>query len=629
MDQRRVVMGTDRERPDAGRGRIRRLLLTAALMLGTIPALLAGPVGRAHAATDSVTDCSGPIGAGRLVTVVGAAAAGDTVNFACSGTITLTSTLSLTQDVMIDGTGQAVTISGGGAVQVLSIASGTAVNLNKLTITNGSGNPSGGGITNAGTLTVTNSTFSGNTAGVSNGGGIDNEGTLTVASSTFTGNSAFRGGAIYSSSGPLTVTNSTFTGNSVGVGGTGGALDMNAGSATLTNVTMAGNTAAGGGGIYNNAVVAVTNSIVAQNTGGDCGGIAVSNGGGDLDSDAGCGFGTGHTAASAGLGALAGFGGPTQTMPLLLGSPALGLGDPAACAAAPVNGLDQRGVTRSLTVCDSGAYQTTPLTMAPPGVPNTIAPYVFLPDGIYGNPNLQSVQASGGSGSYNYSITSGTLPTGLALIGPVGLIVGILGSGGGPYPRTFTFTVTALDTANPQIGRQSYSLTVDPASTTAVLGANPATGQTITLTASVLGGVAFMPTGTVSFHDGSAVGPVISCTGGNQTLNASGIATCQTSTLSLGPHTVFAVYGGDGDFTGSTSNGAPVTVSPLPPALPPAQTPIIAWAAPAPITYGTALDGTELNAVATINGSPVGGTMTYSPPAGTVLHVGANQQLAA
>src|SRR6185437_2782439 len=242
MDQRRVVMGTDRERPDAGRGRIRRLLLTAALMLGTIPALLAGPVGRAHAATDSVTDCSGPIGAGRLVTVVGAAAAGDTVNFACSGTITLTSTLSLTQDVMIDGTGQAVTISGGGAVQVLSIASGTAVNLNKLTITNGSGNPSGGGITNAGTLTVTNSTFSGNTAGVSNGGGIDNEGTLTVASSTFTGNSAFRGGAMY----------------------------MNAGSATLTNVTMAGNTAAGGGGIYNNAVVAVTNSIVAQNTGGDC-----------------------------------------------------------------------------------------------------------------------------------------------------------------------------------------------------------------------------------------------------------------------------------------------------------------------------------------------------------------------
>jgi hypothetical protein len=47
------------------------------------------------------------------------------------------------------------------------------------------------------------------------------------------------------------------------------------------------------------------------------------------------------------------------------------------------------------------------------------------------------------------------------------------------------------------------------------------------------------------------------------------------------------------------------------------STPTIYWSAPAPITYGTALSGTQLNAV-----SVVAGTFAYSPAAGTVLTAG-------
>jgi len=51
-------------------------------------------------------------------------------------------------------------------------------------------------------------------------------------------------------------------------------------------------------------------------------------------------------------------------------------------------------------------------------------------------------------------------------------------------------------------------------------------------------------------------------------------------------------------------------------------TPVITWANPADITYGTALTGTQLNATASVPG-----TLTYLPVEGTVLNAGANQNL--
>jgi hypothetical protein len=78
-------------------------------------ALLVRPTG-VRAATDTVTTCD----ESTLRTVISNAAAGDTVSFGCSGTITLTSggggTITLSKNLTIDGSGQAVTISGGNSV---------------------------------------------------------------------------------------------------------------------------------------------------------------------------------------------------------------------------------------------------------------------------------------------------------------------------------------------------------------------------------------------------------------------------------------------------------------------------------------------------------------------------------
>ena len=55
--------------------------------------------------------------------------------------------------------------------------------------------------------------------------------------------------------------------------------------------------------------------------------------------------------------------------------------------------------------------------------------------------------------------------------------------------------------------------------------------------------------------------------------------------------------------------------------------PVITWAAPATITYGTALSTTQLNATAAFAGSSVAGTFTYTPAAGTILKAGSGQTL--
>src|SRR5207249_10149577 len=94
-----------------------------------------------------------------------------TVTFACGGaaTITVTSQKTISADTTIDG-GSVITISGSGnAVGVLSVNSGVTFTVENLTVANGH---TRGAITNGGTLTVTNCTFSGNSA--ASGGAIAN-----------------------------------------------------------------------------------------------------------------------------------------------------------------------------------------------------------------------------------------------------------------------------------------------------------------------------------------------------------------------------------------------------------------------------------------------------------------------
>lgn len=77
-----------------------------------------------------------------------------------------------------------------------------------------------------------------------------------------------------------------------------------------------------------------------------------------------------------------------------------------------------------------------------------------LPDGVVGTAYSQTVSASGGTAPYTYSVTSGTLPTGLTLNSASGEISGTPASGG-----TFNFTITATDSLSCS-GTQSYTINI-------------------------------------------------------------------------------------------------------------------------------------------------------------------------
>ena len=97
------------------------------------------------------------------------------------------------------------------------------------------------------TATISGMTIQhGNSAGA--GGGIENFGTLSVTNSSLSGNRAISGGGGIATQGSLTVTGSTFSGNSV-QSGSGGGIAVSGGTATITNSTFSGNTALSGGGI--------------------------------------------------------------------------------------------------------------------------------------------------------------------------------------------------------------------------------------------------------------------------------------------------------------------------------------------------------------------------------------------
>ena len=96
----------------------------------------------------SPAQAGGVVSACNETALKAALAGGGTVTFSCSGTITLTSTVAIAANTTIDGSGQNVTISGGGAVGVFFVNSGVTLNLNKLTIADGNADE-GGGIRNS------------------------------------------------------------------------------------------------------------------------------------------------------------------------------------------------------------------------------------------------------------------------------------------------------------------------------------------------------------------------------------------------------------------------------------------------------------------------------------------------
>jgi hypothetical protein len=235
-----------------------------------------------------------------------------------------------------------------------------------------SGN-SGGGIGNYdSTLTLTGSTVSGNgTSGTGVGGGIWNEGehpvgTVTVTNSTLSGNSAGTGGGIYNSWATVIVRDSTISGNSAAVEGGG---IYNYGNSGITyegvfilNTIVAANSAPTSPDVENTGVVPIAVgqwSSRGHNLIGDGSGIS-----GWKTTDL---VGTDGQPLDPKLGPLQVNGGPTTTLAPLVGSPALAAGDPTG---APL--WDQRGPGYARVVnghMDMGAVETQASTAVVTGTP--------------------------------------------------------------------------------------------------------------------------------------------------------------------------------------------------------------------------------------------------------------------
>ncbi len=215
------------------------------------------------------------------------------------------------------------------------------------TFTNDNAGKTGGGIENAsgGTLTVSGSTFTGNESDYygSGGGGIENAGMATVVDSTITGSYSYQagGGIQNASGGTLTVSDSTISGNSAA--DSGGGID-NSGTLTLQNSIVAGNSSS-------NSTNPDINGAITTDNGNNLLGTGVNNSTNDPTPGPGDVFSNTPM-----LTALGNYGGPTQTMSLLAGSPAIGAGN-ASATSLPTT--DQRGLPRTAGgKLDIGAFQT-------------------------------------------------------------------------------------------------------------------------------------------------------------------------------------------------------------------------------------------------------------------------------
>lgn len=231
-------------------------------------------------------------GAGTLRNTIASGTNGDTIVFNADMTIVLASELKLEKSLTIDASGHAVVLDGNESVRVLYIKPSVSttlltVQLVGLIIQNGFcpgiaslGGSVGCGIANenSGTLTLINTTVSNNFSRI--GGGICNlYGTLNLINSMVTGNTAVEypgGGGIYSEHG-LSLTNSTVSGNTSYV--EGGGISSHDNSMTLTNSTISGNAASEhGGGIsyinnWDQAQMIVSSSTISANVGGTVGGV--------------------------------------------------------------------------------------------------------------------------------------------------------------------------------------------------------------------------------------------------------------------------------------------------------------------------------------------------------------------
>ena len=336
---------------------------------------------------------------------------------AVAGGINNSGSLALTRSVV---SGNAATIvdqfqsgaggilnAGGSVVLTTSTVSGNSAGTSAI-----DNNVVGGVLSQGGSVTLADSTVSGNDASGevedSVTGGIVNSagGTLAVMGSTVSGNSGSAlgessvFGGVLNSASNATLTNSTVSGNGASdpgdfVATTGGIGNYGPASLSLTSVTLSGNSASeqneeflppvGGVGTGFGSTLTVENSLFAGESGGpNClvnGDGSITDAGYNLDDGTSCGF-TAATSLSntnpmLDPSGLQDNGGPTLTIALQSGSPAIDAIPVGANGCGTTLRIDQRGVARPQGAgCDIGAFESLPpaadLSITKSGAPNPV-----------------------------------------------------------------------------------------------------------------------------------------------------------------------------------------------------------------------------------------------------------------
>ena len=284
--------------------------------------------------------------------------------------IAITVPVTVTKNITIDASASAgpITLQGAGSSRLF--VNFGALKLIGVTLSGGSAS-AGGAIYNegSGTLTIADSTLTGNSAAGA-GGAIWSGGTLIITASLLAGNTAgTRGGALATGpSGRTSIADSTLTANNAG----DGAAVANGNPLTISNSTVAANTAgAGGSAISSAGRLTASATVFAHNKPASCAITGpFTDRGYNLEDDpndsCNLSLSTDILGQDPKLGPLANNGGPTQTLALLPGSPAI---DRIPLTSGLCPATDQRGSPRPGapgTSCDIGAYEASSAGLAAP-----------------------------------------------------------------------------------------------------------------------------------------------------------------------------------------------------------------------------------------------------------------------
>ena len=296
------------------------------------------------------------------------------------------------------------------------------------------------------------------------------------------------------------------------------------------------------------------------------------------------------------LGPLQNNGGPTETLALLPGSPAIDAGDNDAITSA----TDQRGFPRFVNgVVDIGAYefqQTATVTLTSSLDPSLPGQEVTFEATLHLVP--QSNTPTGTMTFFDGDTELGQV----AVDGStVDFSTALLGTGNHQITAVYGGDVNFPPATSPALTQ-----TVARGSTTTTVSASPDSsvfGQPVTFTAVVRAVATDLgtPTGTVTFAAGTTVL-------GTGTLDASGQAAFSTFALGVGPHTITASYSGDGNFSPSAADtGENVRLM-----VQPASTITVVKAVPVSSVFGQPITFTAtVSPVAPGSGMPTG-TVTFA-----------------